>query len=888
MFFTLKVTVIFFLVAKKGVNIFKTNQNNRTVMTLISRNTLSVIIGLVFLLTISACASTKKISDSTTSEIPKEGESEFKKAIEKSKVYEGLFTVYQDTTDGSTKLEIKKDQLDKEFIYFGMSNDGVLEASHFRGLFRDNKIIKVRKYFDKIEFVHVNNSFYFNEDSPLSRASAANISDAVLFSSKIEVNDNENGRFLINADPFFLSENLHQVKPSPNPRSGPGEFSLGRLSSDKSKYSEIRSYPENTDIIVEYVYESPYVSGSTSDAITDGRSVTVEFQHTFIEMPENNYEPRYDDPRVGFFITQKDDQISTSATPYYDMIHRWNLVKKDPEAELSEPVEPIVWWIENTTPTGFRETIKNATLAWNEAFEEAGFKNAIQVKVQPDSADWEAGDIRYNVLRWTSSPVPAFGGYGPSFVNPRTGEILGADIMLEWAAFRGYMAADDLFNFNGSFNSSADLNEAMDPGYCNIGQYLSEDRLFGASTIQILDDGEEDLEGLEKEAMTRLILHEVGHTLGLNHNMQASSLHSPDEIHNPELADKMSLSGSVMDYHSINVNPNRDEQGRYYDLKPGPYDVWAIEFGYSPALEDPKAEAKRLEEILSRSTEPELAFGNDADDMRSSGNGIDPRVMIRDMSSDPVEYSVERIELSNRLLDGLVEKYGTREGQSYQELRNAFVSIMGHRETQTAIISRQIGGVYRDRSFIGQEGGTQPYTPVPVEEQRQAMSYLSEYLFAPDAFDQSHEVYKYLQAQRRGFNFFGSTEDPKVHDLVLGMQVGVMIHILHPNTMKRITDSRTYGNRYVAADVVQDLTSAIFDADARGDVNTFRQNAQVEYVKVLRAVLESDQHDNLAKSAALHNMEYIRGLMEDKRGVNNETMAHAAHVSFLIDEALES
>jgi hypothetical protein len=370
--------------------------------------------------------------------------------------------------------------------------------------------------------------------------------------------------------------------------------------------------------------------------------------------------------------------------------------------------------------------------------------------------------------------------------------------------------------------------------------------------------------------------------------MQASSILTPEEILSSEIENDNGLSGSVMDYHSINVNPNLADQGQYYDLKPGPYDDWAIEYGYSPALDDAEAEQERLKEILSRSTEPELAFGNDADDMRSSGNGIDPRVMIRDMSSDPVEYSVERIELSDLLLDGLVDKYGTREGRSYQELRNAFVSIMGHRGTQTVIIARQIGGVYRDRSFIGQEGGSQPYTPVPSEKQRQAMSYLSEYLFAPDAYDQSHEVYKYLQAQRRGFNFFGDTEDPKVHDLVLGMQVSVMTHILHPSTIKRITDSRLYGNTYAAADVVLDLTSAIFDADASGNVNTFRQNAQVEYVKILRVVLESDQHDNLAKSAALHNLQYIRGLMEDKGNVNNETMAHAAHITYLIDEAIES
>lgn len=855
-------------------------------MTLFTRNTLSVTAGILFFFLISACATTQKSFKTESSKTPQEKKSEFEDAVKKSKVYEGLFTIYQDTTDGSTKLAIHKDQIDKEFIYFGMSRDGVLEAGHFRGAFRDNKIVKVQRYFDKIEFVHVNNRFYFDEDSPLSRASAANISDAVLFSSEIKEEDNENGLLLIDADPLFLSESLHQIKPSPNPRSRPGEYSLGRLSSDKSKYTDIRSYPENTDVIVQYVYESPYVSGLTSGAVTDGRAVTVEFQHTFIEMPENDYQPRFDDPRVGYFLTRQDDQISTSATPYRDMIHRWNLVKKDPEAELSEPEEPIVWWIENTTPTGFRETIKKAVLGWNEAFESAGFKNAVQVKVQPDSADWDAGDIRYNVLRWTSSPIPPFGGYGPSFVNPRTGQILGADIMLEWAYFTNRMAEEDLV-LATSFEN-VNINEAMNPEFCSFGRYLQENNQFGMSALQLLEAGEQDLNGFQHEAMTSLILHEVGHTLGLNHNMQASSIHPIENIHSRELANTVGLTGSVMDYTTVNVSADPEIQGRFYDIKPGPYDIWAIEFGYSPALDDPEAEEERLEKILSRSTDPQLAFGNDADDMRAPGRGIDPRVMVNDMSADPVEYAIGRIDLVNNLMDKLLEKYGTREGQSYQELKNAFGRLMYQYNTSTGVISRQIGGVYRDRALIGQDGAAEPFTPVPPEKQREAMSYLSEYLFAPDAFDRSHEVYKYLQTQRRGFNFFGESEDPKIHDQILAMQVSVLVHILHPNTMKRITDSRTYGNTYAAADVVRDLTSAVFDTDARGDVNTFRQNAQVEYVKILTAVLESDQHDNLVKSAAIHNLQYIRGIMEDKRNVNNETMAHASHIGFLVDTALDS
>ena len=147
-------------------------------------------------------------------------------------------------------------------------------------------------------------------------------------------------------------------------------------------------------------------------------------------MPDNDFEPRLADQRVGYFSERITDLTSVDLTPYNDLINKWDLQKKNPEEALSEPVKPITFWLENSTPKELIPYIKEGVLAWNAAFEKAGFKNAVAVKVQPDDADWDAGDIRYNVLRWTSSPNPPFGGYGPSFTNPRTGEIIGADICL--------------------------------------------------------------------------------------------------------------------------------------------------------------------------------------------------------------------------------------------------------------------------------------------------------------------------------------------------------------------------------------------------------------------------------------------------------------------------
>src|SRR5690606_11363669 len=180
--------------------------------------------------------------------------------------------------------------------------------------------------------------------------------------------------------------------------------------------------------------------------ITDARYVTVRMQHSFLAVPENSYRPRRDDPRVGYFGAQVDDLTSISATPYRDFISRWNLEKKNPGAKISEPVEPIVFWIENTTPLEYRPIIKAAGEKWNEAFEAAGFRNAVVMKEMPDTATWDPADIAYNVIRWKSSPTPRYGAIGPSFFNPLTGQILGADITVEWKTGAGTPVYDDLFN----------------------------------------------------------------------------------------------------------------------------------------------------------------------------------------------------------------------------------------------------------------------------------------------------------------------------------------------------------------------------------------------------------------------------------------------------------
>lgn len=804
---------------------------------------------------------------------PKEDKPSIASKTKNCKRIPGLFTLFRDTNTGKSYLLIKKNQLDKEFIHFTYTENGVTDAGFHRGQFRGSRIFKIKKHFEYIDFEQQNTGFYFNPNSELSKSSNANISHSSLAYEKIMASDEKTGEYLIDADELFLSEKLHQIKPSGFP-GNPMAFNLGGLSRSKTRYEQLKNYPMNTDLVVRYVFENPYPINGGSEEVTDARATNVVVQHSLIEMPADGYKPRFDDPRIGYFSDQVNDMTTTAAVNYRDMIHRWDLRKKDPAAAKSEPVKPIVWWIENTTPKELRSTIKAAGEAWNKAFEPLGFINAVQVKEQPDTADWDAGDIRYNVLRWTSSPNPPFGGYGPSFVNPRTGEILGADIMLEYVFVTNRLVAEKLFEV-----------KKADQHYCEAGHNMHNEILLGAETLRAAGASEIEITKLINQSLHYLVLHEMGHTLGLQHNMKASQLLNPAQLKDKNITAN-SLIGSVMDYPAINLNGDVNAVD-YCQTAPGPYDMWAIEYGYSLAMDDEKTEGDRLAKILSRSGEKELTFGNDADDMRAPGKAIDPRVMVNDLSSDAITYGVERIEKVQSLMRGLKNRYTS--GVSWQELRNAYGSLSGAYGQMAGIISRYVGGVYVERVAPG-ANSTAPYTPVAYADQKRAMNALAKYAFAPNAMEIPAEITAYLQPQRRGYNFFGTTEDPKFHSRVDAMQSGVLDHLLSTSTMLRLSDSRLYGNKYSVGEMLGDLTKAIFDEDLNGNVNTFRQVLQINYTERLVAITGlkgSSRHDEISKARATAQLQEISRKLKSSTGVDKDGKDHRNYVLTLIEKALD-
>ena len=745
----------------------------------------------------------------------------------------GFMNILHETEKDKYYLIIEKNKLNKEFIYFTYILNGPQAVGASGGSLGEGYILEFRMFKDDIGLYKINTKFTYDEPNKITQSKLTNIIEAFMGRFKVEVKEED--RFLISADKLFLSEILTSVTPNiPREYAEYYDLNLGKLDKEKTYITDIRNYPKNTAVEINYGFfnAKPKPSGSV-DAVADKRYTFISARHLFVEMPDDKFEPRVADQRVGYF-SQKVTDLSTYDTyPARDLMNRWRLVKKNPDAELSEPVEPIVFWVENSTPEEIRPFVVKGIEGWNAAFEEAGFKNAVVAKIQPDDAEWDAGDVQYNVVRWASTPSPRYAGYGPSIANPRTGEIIAADIVQEFNAIkRGYTYR----------------------------------KLWGYS---------EDKDPLEQWIVS-LTMHEVGHTLGLRHNFKSSWIYDADEIHDTSITGKSHI-GSVMDYDPINIAPEGKEQGNYFPHAPGLYDRWAIKFGYTPNLSD-----SEREEILSQSVLPELIYGTDGDAMGSPGSNIDPRAKRYDLSGDPVKYTSERIDVINSKIKELPSIYLT-EGETSTEFRSTFFSLTREKGRFMEGVSRLIGGVYSNRVVNGQEGIT-PFEAVAYDDQKNAMNLISTKLLSNNAFTFDPEILKYLQSEKRAaYSPSRGNEDPQLHDLVLGMQGRVLAHILHPRVMQRLVDSAQYGNTYMPQEVLDDLFNAIFVQ--REEVNTFKMNLQSKYTDGLIDALADDSYDEISKSAIYSSLNEIEKFSSRPYG-DDSYKNHLKFINWKVNKAL--
>ncbi|MDQ2737011.1 MAG: zinc-dependent metalloprotease, partial [Pseudomonadota bacterium] len=598
---------------------------------------------------------------------------------------------------------------------------------------------------------------------------------------------------------------------------------------------------------------------SVPRSLPDPRSLFLKIHYSLARLPAEPMHGRKADPRVGYFQSGYFDfSDDLDRTPRQRFVNRWRLEKKDPAAELSEPVKPIVYWIDRTVPFKYRATITAGVLEWNKAFEKIGFKNAIQVKVQPDDANFDTLDFGVASIRWMTNASPTFGAIGPSHVDPRSGEILDADIGIESLSSRNIRAARSQVltasgvdsTFGGAAPPTEQSRLLAEGRFCDYGAEAGEQMSYGADVLEARGDllpGSPEAEAFVEAYLKDVTMHEVGHTLGLRHNFRASRVYTMKQLADPAFTREHGIAGSVMDYSPINLNGPDEARATYgtpFNDTIGPYDYWAIEYAYKPLPSGLSAadEAAALQKIAARSSEPLLAYGTDEDNFL----GIDPESLQSDLGSDVVAFAKKRIAIAQELLKRQ-ESRQLRPDQDYNLLKRSVSYAIRDVARSAYVLARQIGGVRTVRDAPGT--GRDPLVPVPAAEQREALDVITGSLLSADSLRISPSLQRKLgtdfnerlEALRGGE---GSAQtDYSASEDVLGLQRALLAELMSDTVATRLLESSEKapsgaGRALHMSELYARLTQAVWsELDGRGDIAPLRRDVQRDHVNRIAALL---------------------------------------------------
>ena len=837
----------------------------------------------------------------------KDKEKPFKDVVKEMEKIEGLFTFYRDNKEGKVLLEILPAQLDADFIYSSKVERGTGERGIYGTIMMNNFVFQFHKQGKRIQMIRPNTRFMAEPGSPAERAVANSFSDSLFGAAKIMSKPHEErGSFLINLGDIFLSGDLHNFGTRLKVVYGPGYKFL----KDDSAFTMVKSFPHNSEIgtTVRFQGNGPIKRGSTT--LPDTRNLTVGFRYSLVAMPENDYMARYADDRLGYFLDMHMDFTSDKPdTPYVRMINRWNLKKKNPEEKLSEPVEPIVYWIENSTPKMYRPWIAEGIEMWQAAFEEAGFKNAIIAKVQPDDAEWDPADIRYNTLRWFVGYDATF-AIGPSHTNPYTGEILDADIgisegILRLAARRRYKIwVDPVARLQGMLDEPVPM-PGMDNGFalrgmCRYGEELHEmaSRAHDLMSTRPGWNAEKEMEFM-RQYTAELVAHEVGHTLGLRHNFRSSLINNREQIGDKEHTDKVGLAASVMDYNPPMVALEGETQGDYLQTTVGSYDKWVIRYGYTPidGANSPEDEADELAKIAGQVADWWHPYATD-EDAGLGARSLDPRNTRYDFSSDPLEHFAHEYKLIRELWSNMEEKL-IQDGDSYELMRTAFGQTWTPYFRGGLVAAKYIGGIHHNRDHAGDPNGRLPFVPVPAEEQRKALDFIANNVWAADTFNVPADMLNKLQFPRhRDFNFSAFTTqrlDYPLHNIAGSVQAAPLGSLFHPLRLQRLQDQELTlpaGDNFSMADMFNGVREAIWSEVAAGsNVDSFRRNLQRAHLDTLINLIikpaKGTPHDAVTLARAdLVDLKKAATKALNGGSLDRVTRAHLEETSARIEAAL--
>ncbi|AUB36194.1 putative Zn-dependent protease [Nostoc flagelliforme CCNUN1] len=801
-------------------------------------------------------------ADNNLAKSRKEDFCRFDEIVKRIDKLEGLFTLYCSGDSGKIYLEIKPEQLNKDYLAIVTLESGVGEKGIYSGLPLSDFIFYFQRVKNRLHFV-VRNVKFRAESRPEQRSLARSFSDSVLYSLEIHTIKPGGKNILISLDELLMQD-------------FPGLTSLLKyslqadyhLDARKSYLGDVNSFTENVEIDSIYGFSS--LEGANLVTVPDSRALTLKVHYSFSQLKESTgYIPRLADDRVGYFITAFQNLSNNNAhESFVRYINRWHLEPSDPNAPLSSPKKPIVFWIENAVPLEYRDAIREGVLMWNKAFEKAGFQNAIEVQQMPDDADWQPADVHYNTIRWFNSLDAGF-ARGPVRVNPLTGEILDADIIVDanmvrsiQQEYHALMEANSSFT-DGHFsqlgknpcpgNLSAMFSKGfqafpeqhlVDNDFC-YSMESSDQAAMGALALSILPNTTPSSENMKKyvhQYLRSLIAHEVGHTLGLRHNFHGSTMLTPEELNNTQITRTKGLVGSVMDYLPVNIAPQGIQQGDYFPGVVGPYDEWAIEYGYkrspSVTLEGiiPESEKTFLEQIALVSPQPELSYATDEDIW-----DINPLANVWDMSSDVLLYSQWQMDNARFMWQRLDKSYLSK-GESYSNLRVSFNRVLKYYFRNATLLSKYIGG-QSFRRLHASDDASWTFVPVSLLKQRQALTKLQEYVFSEDAFSFSPQLLNQLAPSR--WEHWGSSVpnnrlDYPIHDRILGFQSAVLRSLLDSDRLNRLQDIELKtlpGEALSIPELFDTLQTGIWtEVLTPGEpkpISSIRRSLQREYLNIL-------------------------------------------------------
>ena len=841
----------------------------------------------------------------------------FAEVIKDAKEEAGFFTTWR--KDDKVWIEIPEAMWERPFFFsvnvthsigdaglYGNQMGGFLAAG------RGQYFASFKKFGTQgVQLIARNVAYTAAADAPIRHAVERSFSDSLIGTAAIASAPHPDKKsVLIEANALFINDFPMAAQQLEQTFRQPYAFDAKNSSIEKVRNSDaetgfnVRGHYQLNRISLPPPIPNPSAPPSRlPSTLPDVRSLFMGYYYGFSKLP-TPMRPREADPRVGYFTTSVNDFTNPdkreSRTRY---INRWRLEKTDPAAVLSEPKQPITYWLDKNIPAAYRKAVTEGILEWNKAYEKIGFKNAIVVKQQTEADDFDTSATRFASVRWVAGNNIRFGARGPSKVDPRTGEILDADIEMNEDITRLYSArvaedpprpvGNNLFRNSGDMCTYADgkLTEAA----------FALDLLVARGEFEY---GSPQAEAWLMDAIKDITAHEVGHTLGLRHNFKGSTSITPEQLTDAKFGAEVGVSSSVMDYNALNIATKGERQGQYSMITVGTYDIWAVEYGYQETT--PDTERTALAKTMSRATEPALAYGTDEDaGFAPIVEGIDPEVNRSDLSSDPLGFYEKRFAVIHELWD----RVQTRQlpvGTKYEQLRRNFQRGFSLMEQISELTAKYVGGVTVLRDVAGT--GRQPLTPVDADKQRRALNLLAKNLFAVDAFKFKPEFLGKLTPDFDARWDTVSDDDigtPQV--AAIDQSVAGRVFALQRSTLNQLMRDSVAGRLVVAPEKLVDPNRALSVAELYGTlqkaiwseltsgapISMMRRNLQREHMRLLADAVARPSPRAPADARSLQR-EYTVELLAQlkkaagKSGTPIEVRAHLNESIALLDAALKA